>query len=780
MEEIPVNQEFDPPIGLGPGRGARTLVALAVACLTFVAFLPTLQNGFVNYDDDANLVLNKHYKGLGWANLAWMFTTFHLGPYQPLSWLTYAIDYELWGDKPVGYHLTSLLLHSASAGLLFLLSLHFAQIAFGARPRGKDFLACAIAVLFFSVHPLRVESVAWATERRDVLSGFFFLLAVLAYLRAGERRTEAPGAYGKLVPAIVFYALSLASKATAMTAPVILLLLDVYPLRRLPAAPWRWFAAPYRRVITEKIPFLALAIAAGALAVVGQSRSEALREHLGFADRLGVAAFATVFYLRKAVFPAGLYPLYELRPEFHALSAPVIVSAASLLAITAALVAFRRRRPALLVTWIAYLGLLSPVSGVVPIGLHLAADRYTYLPLMAWSVLLAGGLMQLFSYLRTRGGTAGRYALAGGLIAVLAAFGALTWRQSRVWRDSKTLWEHTLAQDGRSSVAHLNLGAALYDAGKRDEGEAHYREALHLRPRYARAYNNLGRALLEKGDPKAATELFATAVKLEPKLAQAHYNLGTALLRQGEPAKAVKALEEALRIDPDLSEAQVNIAVSYLASGEIDKAQHEYEAARARDPDDGDSLYNLATIHLRRDETSRAIELYRKSIHARPDFAPAHFNLGNALLRAGRADEAIGAFREAIRLEPKSAGAYVNLAAAYLGKGDASNAIATYEAVLRVQPELAIAHYNLGLTLLGAKRFQKAAGEFREALKTNAEDSDTHYHLAVALYYLTEYALAREHVERARALGRRLDPRFLEALDAASSRPASAPSPPSR
>src|SRR5437667_1698141 len=342
----------------------RWLAPLLVVLCTLAAFLPTLQNQFVNWDDDKNFLDNHHYRGLTWQQLSWMWTTFHMGHYIPLTWMTFGLDYLLWGMNPLGYHLTNLLLRSANGVVFFFVVCRILARALpGLSERGHALAVSAgVAALVFAIHPLRVESVAWATERRDVLSGLFYLLTILMYLRAYEFGARGRGWYWL---AVAVFVCALLSKSMVVNLPVVLLILDVYPLRRLGGA-IGWWSEPARRVYVEKIPFVLLAAAASAIAVMAQSSVHAALSlaQLSMPGRLAISASGLSFYLWKMVVPVNLSPLYELPRTMDPVAPPFILSYALVLAITAIVLALRRPVPGLPAARVACVVVLLPLVGI--------------------------------------------------------------------------------------------------------------------------------------------------------------------------------------------------------------------------------------------------------------------------------------------------------------------------------------------------------------------------------------------------------------------------------
>src|SRR5437870_6426622 len=443
----PLRERREPVPSALPQRRGFWLVPALMALVTFAAFLPVLQNQFVDWDDQRNFLDNHHYRGLGWTHLRWMWTT-HLGHYIPLTWMTLGLDYLLWGMNPVGYHLTNLLLHAANAVVFFFVVRRLLTRALSSpSERGHALaLSAGFASLVFAIHPLRVESVAWATERRDVLSGLFYLLTILMYLRAREREERGRGWYWLSVAVFV---LALLSKSMVVNLPVVLLILDVYPLRRLGGF-IGWWSAPARRIYVEKIPFVLLAAAASAIAVMAQLSFHAALSvaQLSVPGRLAISAYGLSSYLWKLVVPVNLSPLYELPPTVNPWAPPFLLSYGLALAITAIVLAFRRRVPGLPAAWVAYIVVLLPVLGIFQSGPQIAADRYTYLAGLGWAILAGAGLLSCWH--------ATRFLLPGSAVCVLVGLGVLTWNQAQVWRDSKTLWTRVLAIDPQSPTAYLN------------------------------------------------------------------------------------------------------------------------------------------------------------------------------------------------------------------------------------------------------------------------------------------------------------------------------------
>jgi Flp pilus assembly protein TadD len=545
-------------------------VAFALAVAVVLAYLPVLQGGFVAWDDDLYVVGNRHVHGLSWENVQWAFTTVHSGNWIPLTWLSHAVDAQLYGLDPRGHHATALLLHVANTVLVFLVL----RALTGARWR-----SAAVAALF-GLHPLHVESVAWVSERKDVLSAFFWLLAVGAYARCARR----PSGRRYALVAVAFAAAMLA-KPMAVTLPVLLLLLDYWPLGRLSL-----------RAVAEKVPLVVIALACSIAAFAAQQAEGGTRSlsQIAFADRLGNAAFAYVRYLSLMVWPARLSPWYS-HPALEGppLGDATVIGATLLLAsITVGVAAAARRRPYLVVGWLWYLVTLLPVIGIVQVGGQGMADRYTYLPLLGIFIAV---VWEVASW-RWWNVPAARRAGTVAVLATLAIFAVLTVRQTRVWHDSLTLWTTTLARNPRAAIAYYALGGLYAADGRGDAAIAAYRRALKLRPDYANAHRELAPLLVRTGRLAAAAAHYRKAIAGGSDPAANHNDLANVLSSQGRVAEARRHLRLALRLRPDLVEAHNNLGILLAEEGRLREAEAEFRAALQAQPSFAPARQNLAAL----------------------------------------------------------------------------------------------------------------------------------------------------------------------------------------
>jgi Tfp pilus assembly protein PilF len=473
-----------------------------VAAVTAVVFAPALQNGFVNWDDSAMVVDNPGYRAPGWGAIRYAFTSTWFTHYHPLTWLSFTLDWRLWGASPAGFHLTNVVLHSITSALTFVVMRRLLAIARGTGGIAVD-VGALVGALSFAVHPLRVEAVAWVTARRDVLCGFFVLLTLVAYLRAVSLTPRDGGvvvrprtadvwadrpARGWLAVAVVFYAAALLSKAVAMTLPVLLVIMDRYPLRR--------------RAWWEKVPFVVLggASAAAAASVVWTADGFTHAAAYGVVARLALAGYSLAYYVWATVLPIGLSPLREIPAHVDPLARPFLLGVIGVLAGTALAILVRRRLPSVTAGWAAYVVTVLPTSGLTHAGLQLVYDRYSYLPALVWGALLGGGVAAVVT--AWRGGrmrTPFAAALVTATVVMLIGWSHLSRGQIEVWRNSETLWTAALRADPACAMCRSNLAVTLADRGKLEDAERELRIAVFLRPGFSQPRANLGSVLFELG-----------------------------------------------------------------------------------------------------------------------------------------------------------------------------------------------------------------------------------------------------------------------------------------
>ena len=631
------------------------IILVVLAVVTAVSFVPALRNGFVDWDDYEMLVQNPHYRGVAWPQLRWMFSTFYMGHFQPLSWLSLSLDYLIWDNNPSGYHLTNLILHILGALTFFLVAkILIAQaLQLNAEEQsGSLNIAAGLASLLFAIHPLRVESVAWATERRDVLSGFFFFLTLYCYLRSSQISKNLSSSTWFAL-SLIAYLLSLMAKATAITLPVILLLLDFYPLRRLSDECKSWLKPEPRKVFKEKVPFIILALIFAALAILAQHSAGALRpaQQYFFSYRLGQAAYGIIFYLWKSILPFGLSPLYELPYDFAEWTPLFVLCGSLAAAITIGLFLLRNRWPSGLACWIYYVVMLAPVLGFAQSGPQLVADRYSYLACTSWAILIGGGYYKAHQFARTRSqGMRLVWAMSAIILLGLVTLGTLAWQQTLVWRNSRTLWRQVIAVGPPSSVAHYNLGRGFEDENQLEIARDYYRRAVEINPANPDAHYNLARLLAKQGDPVEAIRHYRVALQIRPNDADSHNNLGLLLAQRGDLQSASIEFGDAIRIDPTYSKAYFNLGRLSAQQGKLDSAVHSYQQALGLTPDQFEIHFQLGNILEQQGHLAEAKEHFKAAVKLKPDFAEGHVALARLLIAAGAKTEAEKQYQEAIRL----------------------------------------------------------------------------------------------------------------------------------
>lgn len=617
----------------------RLLICLCLFLITTALYAPARNHEFIHLDDNEYVTENPHVRaGLSVDTAVWAFSRSHSSNWHPLTWLSHAVDCQLWGLNAGAHHLTNVAFHAANSVLLFLV-LHAMT--------GATWRSAFVSALF-AWHPMHVESVAWVAERKDVLSTFFWILTMLAY----HRYVRNPR-WQQYLLVIACYALGLMCKPMLVTLPFVLLLLDYWPLRRLPGQEEDSRVSTFRHLLVEKIPLFLLAGASSVVTfVVQESSGSVIRVSLPV--RLANAAVSYVAYIGKMIWPENLAVLYPYRMMVPALE---VIGAGLLLAcITALVLRFAKRSPYVAVGWFWYLGTLVPVIGVVQVGAQSMADRYTYVPFIGLFIIGSWGIGGALNRLRF-----GRTVAACGAFVVLVLLISATSRQIGYWSDSISLFEHSLSVAPGSSSIHNNLGTALYYEGKSDEATAHFRKALELNPSHHGAHHNLANILQKEGKLEEAIAHYETALRLDPGYIEAHNNLANILKRMGKLDEAVAHYETALSLDPDYADGHYNLGNTLLKLGRVAEAIDHYEAALRLEPGYVKAHLNLGYILAAEGRMDAAIASFREAARLKDD-PVATTALANALNQAGRLEEAATQYSEVLRLKPDSINALNNLA----------------------------------------------------------------------------------------------------------------------
>lgn len=652
----------------------------ALAVLVWLAYLPIIRNGFVNLDDPDYVVENYHVQSaLTWQSLQWPFCATLNANWHPLTWLSHMLDFQIFGLRPWGHHLTSLLLHTANTCLVFVIL---------RRMTGSTWPGWLVAALF-GLHPMHVESVAWISERKDVLSALFSLLTIWAYvLNAQSARPPLRNITSKFhLLALLFFAAALLSKPMAVTLPCVLLLLDYWPLKRL----LQHHPGP---LLVEKLPFAALAAVLCVITVAVQRHGGALMPmaDLPLSDRLQNAIVAYASYIDKLIVPAGLAVFYPYPTHWTVMT--LMGAGGLLLAITAFVIIMNRRQPWLLFGWLWFLGTLVPVIGLIQVGSQAMADRYSYLPSIGFFVALIWGMSALAGKWRHRTTV---LAILGATAVALSA--GLTWRQADFWKNSAALFRHTLAVTKDNLLAYSNLGDYEVKQGNIDEGIRLYQTALQIQPDFAPINEQLGVALCQTGNREAGMLRIQASMLTGPGSALTHSDLGDVFAAATEYDKAISEYQKAIKVYPD-----------YL------------------------SVYNrLGGVFEKTGRFDDAIALFEHAVQVFPAYAGTHISLGLALAYKGRVDDAMAEYREALHLDKASAQAHFGLAILLEGKGQIDDAIGQFRAGLKTEPNSPQVYNEMGVMLAKGGHLDDAITQFQAALKLDPGNARAKANLALAL-----------------------------------------------
>ena len=660
-------------------RYRDVMVCLFLIVFTLSVYWQVHNYDFVNFDDNIYVSDNQHIQGgLTLDSITWAFTTIHASNWHPLTWLSHMLDCQLYGLNPGGHHITNLLFHIINSLLLF----------FVFRKMTGHFWQSAFLASLFAFHPLHVESVAWISERKDVLSTFFWMLTMWSYIRYVQN----PG-IDKYLLTLLFFILGLMSKPMLVTLPFVLLLLDYYPLCRFhkPAdSSSSLKRTTFFRLILEKLPFFVLVVISSVITFYAQRHGGAVKslEIISIQARIANALVSYASYILKMLCPLKLAVLYP-----HPGSYPwwQITGACSLLLfISFSAIRVIKQSPYFFVGWFWYLGTLVPVIGLVQVGTQSMADRYTYIPFIGIFMIISWGTPELAKRWHHL-----KIFLSPIATAILFILIVVTSIQAGYWKNSITLFEHTLEATSNNYRAHNSLAGALQKQGRIDEAIRHYEEVLRIRPDYVDAHYNLGIFLKGQGRIDEAIRHYEEALRIRPDYADAHYNLGNVLRVQGRLNETIRHYEEALRIKPDYMSAHYNLGNALRERGRMDEAIRHYEEALRIKPYFMNAHNNLVLLLRRQGRIDEAIRYYEELLHIKPDFEFAHYTLGNFLKEQGRIDEAIRHYEEALRIKPDYVEAHNNLGTALINKGDNDGAIKQFREALQINPDYIYAKENL-------------------------------------------------------------------------------------
>jgi protein O-mannosyl-transferase len=663
------------------------LIVIFLIITSCVAFSRIAGNDFINLDDAIYIFENHHIQsGISSESIKWAFKAFVDGNWHPLTFISHMLDWSLFGATASGHHLISLLLHIGAVIFLFLFL----------NKTTKNIWPSAFAAFFFALHPLRVESVAWATERKDVLSMFFGMATIYAYAFYAENSK-----IFQYLLSLILFALALMSKSMMVTLPFALMLLDYWPLGR-----WQRAMAEKGRnrfkmagkLIWEKVPFICLTIAVSIIAFWTQNKDGLVipLDILPFLTRVANAVVSYVAYLGKTLWPVNLAVFYPY--DVSLLLWKALISGIILIVITMAVLYYIKKLPFLFVGWFWFLGTLVPVIGLVQLCTLAMADRYTYLPSIGIAMMLSWGIPLLFKCEDNR-----KKILFPAGIAILTILAVLTWKQCAYWKNSIELWNHTLQVTKNNYLAHNCLGLALFAEGKTEEAIDHYNKTISIDPNYTKvyfdrggayaklgqyqsaikdynkvirlkpsdaiAYSNRGKAYDELGQYKRAIEDFNKAITLKPDYSDAYNNRGFAYGILGQIQRAFEDFNKAILLKPN-AEAYYNRGVAYVKLGRFQQALDDFNKAILLKPDYADAYNNRKFVSAKLIKQQRTVEIFNEDTHLKTGYAVSYNSRGVAYVKLGKYQLAIEAFNKAISLKENYADAYNNRGAVYLEQGD--------------------------------------------------------------------------------------------------------------
>jgi len=687
-------------------------LSVALALSTFVVFLPIAWNDFVNYDDPDYVTANAHVRSaVSWSNIAWALKTSHASNWHPLTWLSHMIDWQVFRDHAGAHHLVSLGFHIGNTVLLFLLL----------RKLTGALWRSAIVAGLFALHPMHVESVAWVSERKDVLSGMFWMLTIFSYSAYVERRSHArikgiqsgaskiPSTFPSKVPASCFYVLSLVlfalglmSKPMLVTLPFVLLLLDYWPLGRWsmndgssdkpstnPQTENARASLPSKVVmlLLEKVPFFVLSFLSSYVTFLAQQKGGAVSTSISWIARLENALVSYARYLGKMVWPHKLSVLYPHPGDWPAIQ--VIGSALLLVLISGAVLLLWRRRPYLPIGWFWFVGTLVPVIGLVQVGVQSMADRYTYIPSIGFFIVLVWGTADILNVQEELKRVPGTWFKAGVLATFLSllACASLTFKQVQYWRNSEALFSHAVEVTKGNYLAYNNLGFYLSHQGKILDAMENYRKSLEINPGYEDALNNMGYALAGQKKPREALPYYQAALRVRPNHVEVHNNLGNALADLGEIDQAMEQYEIVLRQQPNHVDAHNNLGIALAMKGRLDEGINHFKQAIRQKPNDAGAHSNLGNALAAQQKFKEATQEYQESLRLKPDDAQANNNLGNVLAQQGLLDEAIVRYQRAIQLNADNPEAHFNLGMALARQGRRAEAVIHLKEAMRLRPD---------------------------------------------------------------------------------------------
>jgi tetratricopeptide (TPR) repeat protein len=753
------------------------LICLALMLITAAVFYQVCTYDFINYDDpiyvyeNPNIQTNFTAKAIKWA-----FSTNRSSNWHPLTWLSHMLDWQLFGLAAGGHHFTNLIFHIANTLVLFIV---LKQMTHRIWPS-------AFVAALFALHPLHVESVAWVAERKDVLSTFFWMLTMWAYVRFVGRPK-----ISRYLLVVVFFALGLMAKPMLVTLPFVLLLLDYWPFERIgPTISPKCGKAETKYLLfyllIEKVPLFVMTVVSCIVTFTVQQKGSGL-VLMSLKLRIFNALISYVEYIGKMIWPVHLSMFYP-HPGRNVSIPYAIISAVFLLVVTILILRFATDHRYLVTGWFWYIGTLVPVIGLIQVGEQAIADRYTYIALTGLFIIIAWGLPELLGKWRYQ-----KIILWISSLAVLSVLTTLTYFQQQYWKNSMTLFEHALKVTNNNYQAHFCIAYTLLKQGRIEEAIRHGTEGVRINPNHANAIVTLGVALSKAGRIDEAIDCFKRAIEIKPGFANAHFNLAIILTTKGRLNEAVSHYRIALET-MDTIDLHRNFGYTLLKLGRFEEAAAEYRKVLTAMPDNPDVLDKLSYALAHIGKLDEAISLYNKALQVAPDSVElrtglaltlmengnlsaaakeyekilliqpqnvvAHNGLGTILSQQGKFDEAIGEYRKSLQIKPDDPNVLNALGAALGQQGKFDKAIECFTEILRIKPNSVYAHTNIGYALILQGNFDEAAVHLAEALRLDPHYAKAHYYLGQALAQRGKINEAITHFEETM----RLEPGWAEPI----------------
>ena len=709
-------------------KNTQSAIILILAIVTLVVYWPVRNFPFINYDDDEYVYENPHVQsGLTIKNILWAFQTSSAANWHPVTWLSLMLDTELFGHDPGGYHLSNLYFHIFNTLLLFLVLLKMTNA-----PWRSAFVSC-----LFALHPLHVESVAWVSERKDLLSTFFMLLSLWTYNHYVT--TRRPLAYFRT---LVYFALGLMAKPMLVTLPFVLLLLDYWPLGRfnrdvssINNKPGPDIHGVSRFLFIEKVPFLVLSLASCCITLYAQKTSGAIAD-FPLDLKVANAAISYLLYLRNAICPTHLAFFYPFTPNIN-----ITIVAISILAlggISFVAIKTMRRIPWFFTGWFWYLATLVPVIGIVQVGSQSMADRYTYIPLTGIFIIFVWGI----SFIIT-GSLSRKVIILASAVCILVVLSFFTWKQVGYWQDSASLFRHALVVTDHNHVAHNNLGKVFYMQKMPDSALYHFSEALKISPNYSTALYNTGYLLKQQGKTAEALPFFQKAVLYDPNYTHAYQCLGETYGLLGNEAMSMTNFRRAIALDHDYFPAWLSLSNAFLNRNALDSAIIFFDSTLVRWPTCWEAHYYLGVAYLRKTKTDSSFSHFSQAMRLNPASSNLCLAIGEELFNRGQVALAIFLYSRALRLAPENAKPYLDRAIAFTIENKLDSAVTDYQNALRLKPDWADAHFYLGQVFNRMGRRDSATIHLREADRINPQNSEYGSTMVPALHRAESSTTAR-------------------------------------